>query len=161
MKGEFFLELNNLIDYIFIKRLTKEKFSVIITVLVQIIQRKGDESMFSIIIKGGSPIYEQLCKRVTELISTGIMQKDEKLPPVREVAKQLGVNPNTVQKAYQTLEHLGLIYSVPAKGSYVSSSDEGIGAIRRSAMKSFTDSARYALTCGIERQALTAAIDAL
>jgi len=114
--------------------------------------------MFSIIIKGGSPIYEQLCARITELISTGVMQKDEKLPPVREVAKQLGVNPNTVQKAYHTLEQQGLIYSVPAKGSYVSSSDEGIGAIRKNAMKGFMNSVKYALTCGIEKQALIEAI---
>jgi GntR family transcriptional regulator len=115
--------------------------------------------MFSIIIKGGSPIYEQLCKRITELISTGVMQKDEKLPPVREVAKQLGVNPNTVQKAYTALEQQGLIYSVPAKGSYVNSSNEGISAIRKNAMKGFDDSARYALTCGIEKQALVSAIE--
>ncbi|MCL2037236.1 MAG: GntR family transcriptional regulator, partial [Oscillospiraceae bacterium] len=51
--------------------------------------------MFSVNIKGGSPIYEQLCGRITELISTGVLLKEEKLPAVREVAKQLGVNPNT------------------------------------------------------------------
>jgi len=117
--------------------------------------------MFSIIIKGGSPIYEQLCTRITELISTGVMQKEEKLPPVREVAKQLGINPNTVQKAYNILEQQRLIYSVPAKGSYVSTSDEAIGAIRVNAMKGFKESTRYALTCGIERQALVAAIDTI
>jgi len=117
--------------------------------------------MFSISIKGGSPIYEQLCGRITELISTGVMVKDEKLPPVREVAKQLGVNPNTVQKAYQILEQRGLIYSVPAKGSYVSGSDEGIISLRKTAMKAFTESVRNALSCGIEKQALKEAVDIL
>ncbi|MCL2638514.1 MAG: GntR family transcriptional regulator [Oscillospiraceae bacterium] len=117
--------------------------------------------MFSIIIKGGSPIYEQLCGRITELISTGVMQKDEKLPAVREVAKQLGVNPNTVQKAYTILEQRGLIYSVPAKGSYVSSSEEGIISMRKGAMKRFTDSVINAINCGIEKQALIEAVETL
>jgi GntR family transcriptional regulator len=117
--------------------------------------------MFSIIIRGGAPIYEQLCGRITELISTGVMKKDEKLPAVREVAKQLGVNPNTVQKAYTILEQRGLIYSVPAKGSYVSSSEEGIISLRKGAMKRFTESASSALTCGIEKPALTEAIENL
>ncbi|MDR2531801.1 MAG: GntR family transcriptional regulator [Oscillospiraceae bacterium] len=117
--------------------------------------------MFSISIKGGLPIYEQLCRRITELISTGVMQKDEKLPAVREVAKQLGVNPNTVQKAYHALEQQGLIYSVPAKGSYVSSSEEGVISLRKNAMKNFTESVKNALGCGIERQALVEAIDSI
>jgi GntR family transcriptional regulator len=115
--------------------------------------------MFSIIIRGGTPIYEQLCGRIMELISTGVMQKDEKLPAVREVAKQLGVNPNTVQKAYTILEQRGLIYSVPAKGSYVSGSDEGIISLRKTAMKAFTNSVKNALNCGIDKPALTEAID--
>jgi len=114
--------------------------------------------MFSISIKGGSPIYEQLCTRITELISTGSMQKDEKLPAVREVAKQLGVNPNTVQKAYQLLEQQGLIYSVPAKGSYVSPTEDGVISLRKRAMNSFIQSAKFALGCGIEKEALTEAL---
>jgi GntR family transcriptional regulator len=115
--------------------------------------------MFSISIKGGSPIYEQLCGRITELISTEVMQKDEKLPAVREVAKQLGVNPNTVQKAYTILEQRGLIYSVPAKGSYVSKSEEGIISLRKGALKRFTESTQNAIACGIEKEALTEIID--
>jgi GntR family transcriptional regulator len=115
--------------------------------------------MFSITLKGNAPIYEQLCERVTELISTGSIQKEEKLPAVREVAKQLGVNPNTVQKAYQQLENQGLIYSVPAKGSYVSSSSDGVTSLRIRAMKSFNDSVRFALNCGIEKHALVEFIE--
>ncbi|MCL2108060.1 MAG: GntR family transcriptional regulator [Oscillospiraceae bacterium] len=114
--------------------------------------------MFSISIKGGLPIYEQLSNRITELISTGIMEKDEKLPAVREVAKELGVNPNTVQKAYQLLEQQGLIYSVPAKGSYVNPDEDGVISLRKRAMTGFLQSARFALGCGIERDALTEAI---
>ena len=46
---------------------------------------------------------------------------DEQLPAVRQLAAELGINPNTVQKAYRELEREGVIYSVPYKGSYVAS----------------------------------------
>ncbi|MGL6146652.1 MAG: GntR family transcriptional regulator, partial [Macrococcoides caseolyticum] len=44
---------------------------------------------------------------------------DEKLPSVRQLAQELTINPNTIQKAYRELEHLGYTYSVPGKGSFV------------------------------------------
>jgi GntR family transcriptional regulator len=115
--------------------------------------------MFSVNIRGGSPINEQLCERLTELISAGVLKSDEKLPAVREVAKQLGVNPNTVQKAYQLLEQRGLIYSIPAKGSYVSPSEDAVAALREAAMKGFSESVKHALNCGVKRQDLVAAIE--
>ena len=80
--------------------------------------------MFAMQLEGGAPIYEQLVTRVTELISNGTLSENEKLPAVREVAKALGVNPNTVQKAYSMLEQSGLIYSIPAKGSYVGKAEK-------------------------------------
>lgn len=55
---------------------------------------------------------------------TGAMQPNEQLPSVRTLAKELMINPNTVQKAYQFLEQDGVIYSIPGKGSFIS---ENIG----------------------------------
>ncbi|MCL2036904.1 MAG: GntR family transcriptional regulator, partial [Oscillospiraceae bacterium] len=66
--------------------------------------------------------------------------------------------PNTVQKAYQILESQGLIYSIPAKGSYVSPTDDGVRTLRIRAMKNFSESVRFALNCGIEKNALVEAI---
>ncbi len=80
--------------------------------------------MFAMQLEGGSPIYEQLMAKITELIASGSLSENEKLPPVREIAKSLGINPNTVQKAYALLEQRGLIYSIPAKGSYVGKSEK-------------------------------------
>lgn len=54
--------------------------------------------MFTMRLEGGAPIYEQLERRITELIMSGEMAEGEKLPPVREIAKTLSINPNTVQK---------------------------------------------------------------
>ena len=75
--------------------------------------------MFTMRLTGGAPIYEKLGQRITELIISGEMEENEKLPAVREIAKQLSINPNTVQKTYANLEAKGLIYSIPAKGSFV------------------------------------------
>lgn len=74
------------------------------------------------------PIYEQLKENIIRLAMLGVMQPDEQLPSVRTLAKQLAVNPNTVQKAYQDLEHDGFIYSTPGRGSFVSA---GIAESRR------------------------------
>lgn len=76
--------------------------------------------MLDIRLEGKLPIYEQLYNGISGMIVSGLLKPEEKLPAVREMAKQLGVNPNTVQKAYAQLENAGLIYSLPAKGSYVS-----------------------------------------
>ena len=67
-----------------------------------------------------TPIYDQLIRGVVRLKALGVLQPGEKLPSVRSLAGQLGVNPNTVQKAYQMLETQGVIYSVSGKGSFIS-----------------------------------------
>ena len=65
------------------------------------------------------PIYEQLVEKFKELIIKGILTEDEKLPSVRSLSKEIGVNPNTIQKAYRELERQEYIYSIKGKGSYV------------------------------------------
>lgn len=100
-------------------------------------------------LEGGAPIYEQLCARITELISGGTLAEGEKLPAVREVAKSLGINPNTVQKAYAALEQRGLIYSIPAKGSYVSRSEATAGIIRKNVLSDLEGRIAAALRIGI------------
>ena len=65
------------------------------------------------------PIYEQLVEKYKELIIKSVLVEDEKLPSVRALSKELGVNPNTIQKAYRELERQEYIYSIKGKGSYV------------------------------------------
>lgn len=105
--------------------------------------------MFSIQIQGGVPIYEQLYKRIAFLIISGGIAKDERLPAVREIAKELGINPNTVQKTYQMLEQDGLIYSVPAKGSYASGKESFMHIIRKKALERFSQETKEALEQGL------------
>ncbi len=76
--------------------------------------------MISININTNVPIFEQIVLEIGKLIALNILKPDEKLPPVRTLAKDLGINPNTVAKAYSECESQGLIYSIPGKGSYIS-----------------------------------------
>lgn len=76
--------------------------------------------MFDLDLKSRLPIYEQLVEKLKQLIVTDILTAHEQLPSVRQLASQLTINPNTIQKAYRELEQLGFIYSLPGKGSFVS-----------------------------------------
>ena len=62
------------------------------------------------------PIYEQVKDGFRQRIIQEIIQKDEKLPSVRELATALTINPNTIQRAYRELEQEGYVYTVPGKG---------------------------------------------
>ena len=54
--------------------------------------------MFTIDFTSRVPIYEQICNNVIRLASAGVFKSGDRLPPVRTVAKEIGVNPNTVQR---------------------------------------------------------------
>ena len=77
--------------------------------------------MLTIDVKSRKPIYEQIIDNIKELIIQGIWSRDTQLPSVRQLAGDLAINPNTIQKAYSELERQGIIYSLKSKGSFVSS----------------------------------------
>lgn len=76
--------------------------------------------MFVIDTQSKLPIFEQLKKQILEFITIGILSPKDKLPSVRSLASEIGVNPNTVSKAYQELEEQGYIYTEKGKGCFVS-----------------------------------------
>ena len=65
------------------------------------------------------PIYLQIKNRIAELVMLGVYPPGTQLPSVRSLASELGINPNTIQKAYQELESAGITCSVSGKGSFV------------------------------------------
>ena len=84
--------------------------------------------MISLNYRDPRPIYEQLEEKLRRLILSGAIAEGERLPSVRELAAQLAINPNTIQRAYRELEQAGFLYSVPGKGSFagkLSGVDEG------------------------------------
>lgn len=76
--------------------------------------------MFQIDLKSRKSIYEQVIDNLKEMIISGLLSPEEKIPSVRELSKELTVNPNTVQKAYRELEKQGFIYTASGLGSFVS-----------------------------------------
>ena len=69
----------------------------------------------------GVPLYLQLVQQIKRLIAMGFLRPDNELPPVRALAQQLVLNPNTVVRAYREWEAAGLIYNRRGAGTYVSS----------------------------------------
>ena len=115
--------------------------------------------MFSLRLQGGVPLSEQLEARIAELIISGEMAENEKLPAVREVAKELMINPNTVQKTYRQLEQRGLIYSLPGKGSYVAEKSQYSSAVLKKAAEEFRQAVENAVKSGLTKEMMTAVID--
>jgi GntR family transcriptional regulator len=66
-----------------------------------------------------APIYQQLAQQIREAIARGELQPEASLPSVRQLSRELVVNPNTVARAYTELEREGLLVSRPGRGVYV------------------------------------------
>lgn len=80
----------------------------------------GGDCLLNIDAASSTPIYEQIVDGVKEGILKGIIEPGEKIPSVRELAKILTLNPNTVQKAYRELERQRVTVTVSGKGTFVS-----------------------------------------
>ncbi len=65
------------------------------------------------------PIYEQVVEKMKDLILLGVLETDSQLPSVRELAVDLSINPNTVQRAYAEMERQGIIYCIKGRGNFV------------------------------------------
>jgi GntR family transcriptional regulator len=74
---------------------------------------------FLINLQLGEPIYEQIVRAVKKAIATGQLQSDQQMPSVRVISRELGVNPNTVQKAIARLTDEGVLVSHPGQGSFI------------------------------------------
>ena len=73
--------------------------------------------------KDRRPIYEQIVEKLSDLMVRGILEQNSQLPSVRNLATDLSINPNTIQRAYAELERQGYIYSVKGRGSFVAEND--------------------------------------
>lgn len=69
--------------------------------------------------KDTRPLYEQIVDKFKILILSGALKEESKLPSVRQLAIELSINPNTVQRAYAQLEREGFIYTVKGRGNFV------------------------------------------
>ena len=98
--------------------------------------------MFTINYRDPRPVYEQIMDELRKMIISGVFAPDEKLPSVRELAAQLAINPNTIQRAYRELEQSGYIYSVAGKGNFAGAQHEVNESRKAALLDTLTDSGR-------------------
>lgn len=115
--------------------------------------------MFTVDIRSRVPIYEQLVKNITDLITSGALSPDEQLPSVRSLARDIGINPNTVQKAYQDLENKGLIYQAAGRGSFIAPGDALTQAVIEGKLKALNAPIKEAAYAGIKKVTVMELVD--
>lgn len=115
--------------------------------------------MFSIDTRSREPIYTQLEKNIVKYINLGIYEKDSALPSVRSLACELGINPNTVSKAYKNLEKQGVIYTVAGKGVFVNQTD--LRKIHKVAEEDIKTALRDAKNAGVNKKSVLKIVDSL
>jgi len=104
------------------------------------------------------PIYSQIVEGFREQILGGVLQSGDKLPSVRELAGQLAINPNTIQRAYRELEMQGWIATVAGKGCFVC----GVPmeqSREQTLLADFDKAAALLMSMGFTREELTARLE--
>jgi DNA-binding transcriptional regulator YhcF (GntR family) len=91
------------------------------------------------------PIYLQIMNFVKKLIVRGILKPGDKIPSVRDMALFLGVNPNTVQKAYEELEREGTIFTKRGQGNFVNEDENIVERIKETMVKELVERYRKEL----------------
>ena len=111
--------------------------------------------MISINYRDPRPIYEQIQSELRRLMLTGALPPGSRLPSVRELAGQLAINPNPIQRAYRELEADGYILSVAGKGSFVAQVDQIAEQQKKQAVGAFLAAAQRLRALGLTQAQLT------
>lgn len=98
------------------------------------------------------PIYEQVVEKFKMLILKGALAQDEKMPSVRNLAMELSINPNTIQRAYATLESQGYIYTVKGKGNFVSDKASLMKDYQKEISSQLSEVCKQAASAGMSRK---------
>jgi Predicted transcriptional regulators len=102
--------------------------------------------------KDRRPIYEQVVERFQDLILKGVLEPDSQLPSVRNLAMDLSINPNTIQRAYAELERQGFIYSVKGKGSFIAANESLIQCKKDEILNKILQLTKEARNLGITKE---------
>ena len=118
--------------------------------------------MIKIDYKNPRALFEQVHDGIRDLIVCGVLPANERIPSVRELAQQLSINPNTIQKAYRELERDGYLYQSPGKGSFVAPAEHSRHPEKERRLREELEiRARELLYLGVSSEELKAMIDAL
>ena len=105
------------------------------------------------------PIYTQIADGIRQQITARILNAGEKLPSVRELAVQLSINPNTIQRSYRQLEAEGWIATVPGKGCFVCGLPEYSDDQKKELLEAFDKAAAALLRAGATKAELMERIE--
>ena len=100
------------------------------------------------------PIYEQITEKFRTLIYQGALPAGSRLPSVRQLAMELSINPNTIQRAYMTLEQEKLIYPVKGKGNFVAETQQIQEKSKEDFRKEFLELVRRGINTGMTEEEL-------
>lgn len=114
--------------------------------------------LIAINFRDARPIYEQVRDGFRQLILSGVLPADTRMPSVRELASSLAINPNTIQRAYRELETEGYICSVPGKGSFVRERGEAAAARRAELLEKLAALGRELALLGVGEEEMLAAL---
>ena len=81
-----------------------------------------------------TPIYEQIVNEIERYVAVGILKENDQIMSIRELASTLGINPNTVKKAYTVLENKGIIASISTKGTFIK---ENVSSIKNNTINNY------------------------
>ena len=104
------------------------------------------------------PLYEQVTEKFRTLIYQGVLPADSRIPSVRQLAMELSINPNTIQRAYMTLEQEGLIYPVKGKGNFVADTQKIQEKSKANFRQEFLELVRKGNHTGFEEEELIALV---
>lgn len=116
--------------------------------------------MLNLDYRDARPIYEQVRDNLRRLMVSGAIQEGEKLPSVRSLASNLAINPNTIQRAYESLEREGYLYTVAGKGSFAAPQADVNADRRARLLEQFDASAAELLFLGLTAGELAARLQA-
>lgn len=115
--------------------------------------------MISLNYHDSRPIYEQIKENLRRLILSGSLPTGERLPSVRELAAELAINPNTIQRAYRELEAEGYICTVQGKGTFAAALSEVNDQRRAKLTAQFSEAAAELLRLGVTKESLILQIE--
>ena len=104
----------------------------------------------------GVPAYRQLVDQVRQALQLGILRPGDQLPTVRDVVRQIAINPNTVHRAYRELEQQGLTEGRPGSGTFVKRSLDAAPEQRVGLQRSIEAWVREARGAGLDDEGITA-----
>lgn len=120
--------------------------------------------LFQIEPSSGKPIYKQIIDQINRLVMSGFLKPGAEIPPVRQVASDLEVNPMTVSKAYSLLEATGVLERLRGKGMIVSRNQRSTNSLAKKLQQihpSLLESATQAKQLALPKKAVLEAFNQL